>query len=342
MLSKCYIYAVFALAAQTKFAFAEEPVDWSITFSDNSTAAVSDAEGIRITQTYVVGNDQHIKVEVFDYECVTKDDEVVFQPSFTFEEVNGKFEVDVTVDIEEGQIMGSTYWDEGAGQLKLCVKVELWSNAVAVSFYETQVELNVEMTVNFDESVSVTKLVPETLTTSTDLWYDIHACLCYADDTTCSSTPMIRQNEQFSICLSPTAPEVAIMSVTKFDLKQDEVTVSSPIIDSQPDALSRVAVNGTVHTLTTWSLSSFYEAETPTPVTASGELELAFVEAAQAERRLRIVDSKGRRVLTTDTGSFAITLELAYDPEYAESSGERMIYGFASVLLVLFISSLSF
>merc|ERR1712194_417609 len=197
----------------------------------------------------------------------------------------------------------------------------------------------IEMTVNFDNTVSVTKLVPASETTETNLWYDIAACLCYSDDTSCATTPMIRQNEQFSLCLYPTKDEIAIVEVQSVNLEQDGIVVSSPVTASTTDALSRLAVNGTVHTLTTWSLSTFYAEETPTPVTASGVLKLAFIEP---ERRLRIVDSEGRRILASDTGSFEIKLELEYDPQYAESSGERMIYGFTSVLLFLSVLSLSF
>jgi len=337
MLSKCYIYTVFALAAQTKIAFAE---DWSISFTEGSTAAETDADEVKILQEYVVGNDKSVVVEVFDYDCAIKDATELFVPTFTSAADGEKFKLDVTVDVAEDKIMGSSYWTADSGQLKLCVKVELWEGAQAVSFYETQVELEIEMTVNFDNTVSVTKLVPASETTATNLWYDIAACLCYSDDTSCATTPMIRQNEQFNLCLYPTHSEIAIVEVQSVNLEQDGIVVSSPVTDSSTDALSRLAVNGTVHTLTTWSLSTFYAEETPTPVTASGVLKLAFVEP-QVERRLRIVDSKGRRILTTDTGSFEITLELGYDPDYA-SSGERMIYGFTSVLLVLFISSLSF
>jgi len=340
MLSKCYIYAGFALAAQTKFAFADDLLDWSITFTEGSTEAVTDDSEVKILQQYVVGNEGKIVVEVFDYDCATKDETGLFDPTYVSLADGEKYKLDVTVDIAEDKIMGSSYWTADSGQLKLCVKVQLWEGEQAVSFYETQVELTIEMTVNFDNTVSVTKLVPASETTETNLWYDIAACLCYSDDTSCAVTPEIKQNEQFSLCLYPTHSEIAIVEVQSVDLKQDGTTVSSPVKESTTDALSRLAVNGTVHTLTTWSLSTFYAAENPGDVTASGVLKLAFVDA-QADRRLRIVDSKGRRILTTDTGSFEITLDLGYNPDYA-SSGQRMIYGFTSVLLVLFISSLSF
>jgi len=339
MLSKCYIYTVFALAAQTKIAFAE---DWSISFTEGSTAAVTDADEVKILQEYVVGNEKNVVVEVFDFDCAIQATKEVFVPTFTFSAADGeKFKLDVTVDVAEDKIMGSSYWTADSGQLKLCVKVELWEGAQAVSFYETQVELEIEMTVNFDDTVSVTKLVPASETTATNLWYDIAACLCYSDDTSCATTPKIIQNEQFSLCLYPTHSEIAIVEVQSVNLEQDGIVVSSPVTASTTDALSRLAVNGTVHTLTTWSLSTFYAEETPNPVTASGVLKLAFIEP-QAERRLRIVDSEGRRILASDTGSFEIKLELEYDPEYAESSGERMIYGFTSVLLFLSVLSLSF
>lgn len=346
MLSKCYTFPLFALAAM-QFSSAQV-LDWSIAFVDGSTTAVTDSENVQITQSYIVGNDQSVVVEVMDYDCVTVDDTGLFTPiKETAAETDGdKYTLDVTVDVSEDKIMGSSYWTADTGLLKLCVKVQLFQETESVSFYETQVELTIEMTVDFDDTVTVTKLVPTTETTETDLWYDINACLCGGhEDTTCLASPEIMQNELFNLCMTPTQPEIEIEDVLQIELVQDGIIKSSPVTAKTADALSTVRTSGTTHVLTTWSLSSFFSVDTPTPVTAQGTLKLAFVSAPEA-RRLRIKDQKGRilsRILTSDTASFQVELELGYDPAYAnaDSPGARMVAGFSSVfacLLVLYMS----
>jgi len=136
--------------------------------------------------------------------------------------------------------------------------------------------------------------------------------------------------------------EVAIADVESLELVQDGVVVSSPVVGKAPDALSRVAVAGDTHVVSTWAISAMFAAETPSPVTAQGSVNLIFVEAATG-RRLRVRDSAGRILsssTTTSNGSFQITLQLGYDEDYATGgeSGKSLIYGFASVMLSLLIS----
>jgi len=338
MLSKSYIFAAFALAAQVQFEYADadQPLDWSIAFTEGSTEAKTDSGGVQIIQHYIIGNTEKPVVEVLDYDCSVVDDTGLFNASTTSEPNGDKFNLNVTVDVSEDKIMGSSYWNADNGQLKLCVKVQLMADDASVSFYETQVELNVDMTVDFDSGeVTVNKLEPATETTDTNLWYDVGACLCAADDTSCAASPEINQNEQFSLCLYPTEDEILIEEVLEVKLVQDNVVKSTPVDNNSPDALSRVKTNGTTHVLTTWTLSSFFADENPSPVTAQGVLKLAFKEMA-AERRLRMRDSSGR-ILSTDTGSFEVHLELGYDPAYA-GSGKTMIHGFGAIVIAFFIS----
>lgn len=346
MLSKCYAYAIFALAAM-QFSSAQV-LDWSIAFVEGSTSAVTDSEDVEIIQSYIIGNDQSVVVEVMDYSCTTVDDTGLFTPTkTTAAETDGdKYNLDVTVDVSEDKIMGSSYWTPDTGLLKLCVKVQLMHETESVSFYETQVELTIEMTVDFDDTVHVTKLIPTTETTATDLWYDINACLCGGhEDTTCLESPTIMQNELFNLCMTPVEPEIEIEEVLDVALVQDGIVKSDPVAAKTADALSTLRTSGTTHVLTTWSLSSFFSVDTPTPVTAQGTLKLKFV-TAPAARRLRIKDQNGRilsRILTSDTASFQVELELGYDPEYAnaDSPGARMVAGIFSVFACLLVSYMS-
>jgi len=310
-------------------------LDWSITFIEDSTTVVIDDHNVNIIQQYEVGNVNKINVEIYSHDCKTKDDGNLFAPDFKSEASDEKFKLNVNINVTEDNIMGSTYWNSESEELSFCVRVDLLAGSeISISFYETQVLLSVDMTVDFTSGeVTVNKMSPKAETTDTNIWYEVDACLCGgAEDLECSTTPVIRQNERYSICITPADDIVDIVKVLSITASQDDSEKAYPIRDENKDALTVLNTIGQTFVVTSWPISAFFEGENPTEVTVSGNVLLSFQE--NTSRRLRMDDGEGR-ILSTDSASFDVSMSPQKE-DLTPSEGFRFICGFKFVFLSLF------
>jgi len=287
----------------------QSPHYWSIDFIANSTKANTTDGGVSITQEYMIGNEENIFVNIYSYDCKTKDDGILFSTDFESVVATERFKLYVNVSVAPDKIMESTYWDAEMPSLRFCVRVDLvQSPGISVSFYNTKVEVIVDMTVDFQTGlIAVDNLTPMSEITATDLWYLVTSCLCGGvNDPECSNTTLqISQNELFSICVKPLEDYLQIDRVLEFSLSQNGTGRTQSV--SSNDALASFTVVERTHVISTWARAEFFSDENPPDVTGEGQLKLSHVAPVSRHLGMR---SRNYRMPMDDTGSFQFSAHL--------------------------------
>jgi len=347
MLTISLFTVVLSFQASKSWAAADT---WSIELVADSTETKTENNAAKIVQDYLVGNIEDVRISVYSYDCLATDSISMFTPAFddlgTIDsDGDEKHKISVSLDVDSDKIAGSDFWNDETNILSFCAKVELFESDISISFYETQVTLNIEMTVNYETdpiATAVTSTAMDTLYGThmekiySNLWYDINGCMCESLDTYDAEAPPclaenagIMQNQEFSICLEPSKDDVKIKNVLSLNLTQNGVLKSTPVDEGNSDALTKIQIgSGGYYVITTWAISAFFMDDIASDMTGNGKLELEFQKGSDSSRKLR--------ALSEESGSFDVTVHLSNDENLLESGGVELMYRYAWTVQLLF------
>lgn len=324
--------------------------DWFITKTTASVVAFGDEGDSEIVATFNVSSNQaesnYMAINFLEFETCNS--------TSYGEHLNGTVgniadtdnedykNVEVGISIEKDTIVESGAWswtNNTNAQLAFCTRVDLVTGTafggltglegpladiipVSVGYVKVMYSLDIDMSNNFEVSISAEETEALTDTQTTTVTYDVSACQCILADKVCieGEIPALSQNSLLDICVYPETSDIVIRSVLNFALQQGDLAVTFVSPDSI-NALTTVSdVNQKTVSISTVLISAFFL--NPVAITAAGTVVLTFADTGGARQLSNIGSSTSNERQLQDeiadgTGAFALVVTLARADEVA-------------------------
>lgn len=237
--------------------------------------------------------------------------------------------------------------DNETAKIKFCIRADLFSNGVSVSFTESKMELTLDMTKGIDDVTDAELYYndPQSIKKEADMNFNVMAYQCYLNSdinhwAQLTTAAPLQQNSYIDICILPADTDVNVINVNKImDLhfrqvgEPDYIVVANNEIAN--DLLTKVtSINDNkgmlIHTII---VSRFFQSLTnsnqPGDVTVSGSVAIEFdthhVRRMEARERVSVVADESIAVNDKMTSMFSFDFSL--DPSQMEATETKYLKG---------------
>jgi hypothetical protein len=335
------------VSTQNKFA-------WDLVrLGDAAVAFSADASESEIVLNYNISiRETNIQVFQFDCNTIVPPEEVSLNGTISeFSPVSTTHQnLTIRVDIKQDAVIGSGIWSDGetdgVGTISMCIRVDLTlddENKTSVTFHEQKLDLTIGLLQGFEVTgidLNRTEASNEDGTGNFD--YELTACQCDEASVCVPEGTLLTQGEDVFICVETEAPDVEIERIQSLRMNQGTFD-QFPIINGVEGPLTSVSytTNRKEASIRYQLISRFFEDPTPQSIIANGTALLAFTDNTGGRRLLRaklveralaepnLVD----RALSSDSESFAVTVELAAGVEETSSAAGRGILSMTIIMV---------
>jgi len=282
-----------------------------------------------IDLNYNVSN-KALNVLIFESDCKTYVAADILSRVITPEvNDNSYIEVGVGINVHEGKIQDDNngVWssiDPSSGEIKFCVMVELYTDdsmSNSVNFHETVITLTVDMSRGFTmTNISTDRDDASVTDKNVTANYTLLAYRCDESRQEITEPQPVSQGDDLLVCVESTTDNVIPVEIDSFDLIQDGVHGGqfSPVTTGgNTNDFSEVSCSGSICTIHTMVISSFFNPNNSGNIQGSGKAVLAFSQARRLKSGMleyeREENDSTRRILQdrqTESSGFGLDIEV--------------------------------